>query len=171
MLNDTPDSLVADAQRLHAISVLNINIGIDRPNINDQHWIYFPENQFVFSRIGFPMNFSKSVAPEGTSSMYIEITHQPKEKLHVDEMFEKAVVDLQRCGILNKGDRILTRHVLDIHFAYVVFDQHRQAHLQNLIDYLESRNIFTAGRYGRWDYFSMEDSILSGKAAAERISL
>ena len=169
MLNDTPDSLVADAQRLHAISVLNINIGIDRPNINDQHWVYFPENQFIFSRIGFPMNFSKSVAPEGTSSMYIEITHQPKERLHVDEMFERAIVDLEKCGILKKGDRVLTRHVLDIHFAYVVFDEHRQAHLQNLIDYLESRSIFTAGRYGRWDYFSMEDSILSGKNAAERI--
>ena len=169
MLNDTPDSLVADAQRLHAISVLNINIGIDRPNINDQHWVYFPENQFIFSRIGFPMNFSKSVAPEGTSSMYIEITHQPKERLHVDEMFERAIVDLEKCGILKKGDRILTRHVLDIHFAYVVFDEHRQAHLQNLIDYLESRSIFTAGRYGRWDYYSMEDSILSGKAAADRI--
>ena len=170
MLNDTPDSFVADAQRLHAISVLNINIGIDRPNINDQHWVYFPENQFIFSRIGSPMNFSKSVAPEGTSSMYIEITHQPKERLHVDEMFERAIVDLEKCGILKKGDRILTRHALDIHFAYVVFDEHRQAHLQNLIDYLESRSIFTAGRYGRWDYFSMEDSILSGKAAADRIS-
>jgi len=51
----------------------------------------------------------------------------------------------------------------------VVFDQHRQQHLQNLIDYLESRDIFTAGRYGRWDYYSMEDSILGGKAAAEQI--
>jgi protoporphyrinogen oxidase len=169
MLNDTPDALVADAQQLHAISVLNINIGIDRPNINDQHWIYFPEDQFVFSRIGFPMNFSKAVAPEGASSMYIEITHRPDEKLNVEQMFEQAILDLERCGILKKGDRILTRHVLDIHFAYVVFDRHRQTHLQNLIDYLESRSIFSAGRYGRWDYYSMEDSILSGKAAADQI--
>jgi hypothetical protein len=51
----------------------------------------------------------------------------------------------------------------------VVFDQHRQTHLQNLIDYLASRGVYTAGRYGRWDYFSMEDSILSGKTAAECI--
>jgi protoporphyrinogen oxidase len=170
MLKDTPDSLVADAQQLHAISVLNMNVGIDRPDISNQHWIYYPEDQFVFSRVGFPMNFSKAVAPEGTSSMYIEITHQPHEKLNVEEMFERAIGDLEKCGILRKGDRVLTRHVLDIHFAYVVFDQHRQTHLQNLIDYLESRSIFTAGRYGRWDYYSMEDSILSGKAAAERIS-
>jgi protoporphyrinogen oxidase len=85
-------------------------------------------------------------------------------------MFERSVRDLQKCGILHDGDRVLTRHVLDIRFAYVVFDEHRQAHLQDLVDYLESRDIFTAGRYGRWDYYSMEDSILSGKSAAEKVA-
>jgi protoporphyrinogen oxidase len=115
------------------------------------------------------MNFSNAVAPAGTSSIYIEITHQPHEKLNINEMFERSLADLQKCGILQSGDRVLTRHVLDIRFAYVVFDEHRQAHIQDLIDYLESRDIFTAGRYGRWDYYSMEDSILSGKSAAEKV--
>jgi protoporphyrinogen oxidase len=169
MLKDTPDSLVANAQHLRAISVLNINIGIDRPGVSNQHWIYFPEDQFVFSRVGFPMNFSKSVAPEGASSIYVEITHHPGEKPELEKTFARVMSDLQKCGILRSDDRVLTRHVIDIHFAYVVFDQHRQNHLQNLIDYLESRDIFTAGRYGRWDYYSMEDSILGGKAAAERV--
>jgi protoporphyrinogen oxidase len=170
LLKDTPDDLKHSAQQLQAISVLNINVGVDRPRISDQHWIYFPENQFIFSRIGFPMNFSASVAPEGASSIYIEITHQQNEKLGIEESFERSIVDLQKCGILRADDRVLTRHVLDIKFAYVVFDEHRQKHLQNLVDYLESRSILTAGRYGRWDYFSMEDSILSGKAAADRIT-
>ena len=169
MLKNTPDHLVQAAQGLRAISVLNINLGIDRPQISNQHWIYFPEDKFIFSRVGFPMNFSKAVAPEGASSMYIEITHRPEEKLDVDAVTVRSVADLEKCGILRKGDRILTRHVIDIKFAYVVFDDHRQTHLQALIDYLESRDIYTAGRYGRWNYFSMEDSILSGKAAAERI--
>jgi protoporphyrinogen oxidase len=169
MLRDTPEKLVANARRLRAISVLNINIGIDRPGISDQHWVYFPEDQYVFSRVGFPMNFSKAVGPEGASSAYIEITHQPNDKLNVEEMFDRSLRDLQKCGILQSSDRVLTRHVLDIRFAYVVFDEHRQQHLQSLVDYLESRDIFTAGRYGRWDYYSMEDSILSGKSAAEKV--
>jgi protoporphyrinogen oxidase len=170
LLTDTPDSLKHAASRLHAISVLNLNIGVDRPQVSDQHWIYYPEDQYIFSRVGFPANFSDSVAPEGTSSMYIEITHQPDARLNVDEAFDRSISDLQKCGILDPGDKILTRHVLDIPYAYVVFDRHRQDHIQELIDYLESRDIYTAGRYGRWDYYSMEDSILSGKAAAERVS-
>jgi protoporphyrinogen oxidase len=169
MLGDTPDALRQDAEKLSAISVLNFNIGVDRAGISNQHWIYFPEDQFIFSRVGFPMNFSTSVAPEGTSSIYIEITHPSRSKPNIEEAFDRSIMDLQRCGILKPGDRILTRHMLDIEFAYVVFDVHRQARLQNLLDYLESRDIFAAGRYGRWEYFSMEDSILSGKAAAERV--
>ena len=169
IIPDAPDTLRHNARQLKAISVLNINIGVYRPKISDQHWIYFPENQFIFSRVGFPMNFSKSVAPEGASSMYIEITHHPDERLDIEETFEQCLVDLEAAGILRKDDRILTRHVIDIKCAYVVFNEHRQKHLQTLIDYLESRGIYSAGRYGRWDYFSMEDSILSGKAAAERI--
>jgi len=169
MLGDTPDALRQDAEKLSAISVLNFNIGVDRAGISNQHWIYFPEDQFIFSRVGFPMNFSTSVAPEGTSSIYIEITHPSCSKPNIEEAFDRSIRDLQRCGILKPDDRILTRHMLDIEFAYVVFDVHRQARLQNLLDYLESRDIFAAGRYGRWEYFSMEDSILSGKAAAERV--
>ena len=169
MLKGTPDDLVEAADKLHAISVLNINLGINRPNISDQHWIYFPEDRYIFSRIGFPMNFSRSVAPDGTSSIYIEITHAPDESMHIEEACERSIADLKKCGILVDSDQILTRHVLDIRFAYVVFDHHRQLHLQKLVDYLETRDIFSAGRYGRWDYYSMEDSILSGKTAAEKV--
>jgi protoporphyrinogen oxidase len=170
MLKDTPDALIAAAQKLQTISVLNINLGVNRPNISDQHWIYFPEDQYIFSRIGFPMNFSRSVAPDGSSSIYIEITHPPHHKMNVDEMLERSILDLQRCKILHNSDRVLTCHSIDIKFAYVVFDEHRQKHLKDLIAYLESREIHAAGRYGVWDYYSMEDSILSGKKAAEAIA-
>jgi UDP-galactopyranose mutase len=169
LLLDAPGTLVEHAQRLQAISVLNINVGIDRPDISDQHWIYFPEDQFIFSRAGFPMNFSSAAGPAGTSSIYIEITHRPDERLNIDDAFDRSILDLQKCGILRNSDTVLTRHVLDIKYAYVIFTEHRRKHLQTLIDYLESRDIYTAGRYGRWDYYSMEDSILSGKAASEQV--
>jgi len=170
MLKDKPDSLLAAASGLDAISVLNINVGVDRPNISDQHWIYFPEDEFVFSRVGFPMNFSKTVAPAGTSSIYIEITHHPDRRPDVEELYEKSLMDLRRCGILQPSDRILTRNVIDIKYAYVVFNEHRQRYLPDLVSYLDSNDIVTAGRYGRWDYYSMEDSILSGKRAAELVA-
>ena len=122
MLKDVPETLAGGAQGLRAISVLNINAGVDRPRISDRHWIYYPEDRFIFSRVGFPANFSESVAPEGASSMYIEITHHPHETIDIEAAFERSMAGLESCGILQKGDRILTRHVIDIPCAYVVFD-------------------------------------------------
>jgi len=170
LLKDTPDSLRHAASLLRAVGVYNINIGVDRPNVSDQHWVYFPEGQFIFSRVGFPMNFSRAVAPEGTSSLYIEITYPQGRRPDPEEAYARSIEGLERCGILHAGDRILTRVDIDIKTAYIVFDEHRQKHLTELIEYLESRDIHTAGRYGRWDYYSMEDSIRSGKAIADRIA-
>jgi protoporphyrinogen oxidase len=170
LLADVPDNLRDLSRGLRAVSVLNFNIGIDRPGVSDRHWIYFPEHEYVFSRVGFPTNFSDAVAPPNTSSMYIEITRAADERIDVEAAFERAISDLHRCGILQREDRILTRNVIDIRCAYIVFDQHRQKHLADLIAYLEHRGIYSVGRYGRWDYYSMEDSILSGKSAADAIS-
>lgn len=170
LLKGAPDKLKDAANRLRVISVLNLNVGVDRAKISDKHWLYFPEDEFVFSRVGFPANFSPNVAPAGASSMYIEITHRPNEKLSVEEMFERSMKDLQKCGVVAKDDKVLTLNVIDINYAYVVFDELRQAHINPLIEYLESRSIFPAGRFGCWDYYSMEDSILSGKKAADAIA-
>ena len=170
LLRKPPDNLLAAARGLKAIAILNINIGVDREHISDKHWIYFPEDKFVFSRVGFPTNFSSSAGPAGTSSAYIEITHDPAEPQDVEALYERSIQDLNSCGILTPDDSILTRHVIRIPHAYVVFDHHRQSCLQDLIHYLKTRDIHTAGRYGLWDYYSMEDSILSGKAAAETIT-
>jgi protoporphyrinogen oxidase len=169
LIEGAPGDLRAAAEALQVISVLNFNIGVARPGISDQHWLYFPEDRFVFSRAGFPMNFSRSVAPEGASSVYIEITYRHGQRPNLEESLERCYAGLRDCGVLLPDDRILTVNTLDIPFAYVVFDRNREKYLASLIQYLESQSIFPAGRYGRWDYFSMEDSILSGKTAAEAI--
>jgi protoporphyrinogen oxidase len=167
LLTDAPDELRAAAKKLRAISVLNFNIGVDRPNISNKHWVYYPENEYIFSRIGFPSNFSDTLSPPNTSSIYIEITYGRGQRPNVEAAYEQAIIDLHKCGILQKGDGILTRNMIDIQTAYIIFDQNRLESIEKLIGYLASRDIYTAGRYGKWDYYSMEDSILSGKAAAE----
>jgi protoporphyrinogen oxidase len=171
LLEEAPDRLRNAARRLQAISILDINIGVDRPDVSDQHWLYFPERKHVFTRVGFPMNFSEDAGPPGASSLYIEITHKPEAPPPIETAYSEAVESLIECGILRREDRILTRNVIPIPYAYVVFDRHRQTWLPSLVQYLADRDIVVAGRYGDWDYYSMEDTILSGKRAAERIAV
>jgi hypothetical protein len=39
-----------------------------------------------------------------------------------------------------------------------------------VLDYLSGNGIQVAGRYGRWEYSSMEDALLSGREAARKLT-
>jgi UDP-galactopyranose mutase len=43
--------------------------------------MYFPEPEYLFYRVGFPMNFSSAVVPAGCSSMYVEVAVLPDESI------------------------------------------------------------------------------------------
>ena len=58
----------------------------------------------------------------------------------------------------------------EIPFAYVIFDQNYERCRKIIFDYLAGQKILTGGRWGGWGYGGMEDALLDGRAAAERIS-
>src|SRR5208283_2237038 len=60
---------------LKSTTVYNLNIGIDRPNIDQgRHWVYYPEAKYPFYRIGFCNSFNPTAGPDGTSSISVEIS-------------------------------------------------------------------------------------------------
>ncbi len=59
--------------------------------------------------------------------------------------------------------------MVDIKYAYVVFDRHYRAATDAIRGWLEARGIINIGRYGGWEYSSMEDAILAGKRTAEML--
>lgn len=168
-IKDCPVRIREAAKGLKYTSVYNINIGIDRDGISEKHWVYFPEREFPFYRVGFPMNFSKNIVPSGMSSIYIEVSHNPRETIR-DEMLHKKVINgLRKCSILKPGDRIVVSDIQDIHCAYVIYDRHRQKVLPAIHEYLNKNDIYSIGRYGTWEYSPMEAAILQGREVAERV--
>ena len=75
-LKGTDSSLLAAAaDNLRCNSVVNFNFGINRPDLSDKHWIYFPEKEYPFYRLGFGHNFSEHMTPPDCSSLYGEFAH------------------------------------------------------------------------------------------------
>ncbi|PIE34945.1 protoporphyrinogen oxidase [candidate division KSB3 bacterium] len=171
LLQNIPESIRNAADHLRYISVYDINIGVNRPYISDQHWSYFPEPEFIFYRIGFPMNFSKNVVPEGCSSMYVEVSALPHEEYAEETLLEQVYDGLYRCGLLKKTDEILVADVLRLDCAYVIHDLYRSRALATILPCLEQYKISSIGRYGAWEYNSMEGAILAGKQIAKRLRL
>lgn len=169
LLDRVPDGVREATDNLRYVSVLNINLGIDRANISDRHWIYFPEVDFIFYRVGFTSNFSPHMAPEGKSSIYTEISYSPKEPVDRDKALARVIKDLIEARIIDSAREISVRQILDLKYAYVIMDHNHEEALRIIQKFLRTNNIHSIGRYGGWDYLSMEDSILAARQAAQEI--
>ena len=166
---DVPTALKEAAEALRWVSVSNINLAVAREQVSDKHWVYFPEPEYPFYRAGFPMNFAPFLGRPGCSSIYVEMSHWPKETRSTEQLIKMARQGLERAGILEPDDELVVADAKDLYYAYVLFDKHRQRAIPALLAELERRGIYSIGRYGRWEHTSMEDAIAQGKQLAERL--
>jgi protoporphyrinogen oxidase len=147
-----------------------LNLGIDRPDIADgEHWIYFPDDDTPFYRVGFPSNFSETVAPAGASSMYVEFGLRRDEAFDPKRLETQALAALRREKILHESDRILARDWVRVDPGYVIFDKARQEVMARVEPGLARHGVHLIGRYGAWTYSYMERALLDGLELAAKI--
>jgi len=165
-----PFDLAPQADRLDWSVVACWNIGIDRADVGDgDHWIYFPDADAPFYRVGFPTNFSDGVAPPGTSSMYVEFGLRRGQQPDLKAMETAALDALRREGVLRDGDNVVVGDWIVIDPGYVIFDRDRQDVMARVPPALEKLGVHLAGRYGAWTYSYMERAILDGLEVAEAL--
>jgi len=149
-------------------SLVVFNLGFSgRPRLG-RHWIYFPGKEVPFFRVGFPHNFSACAAPRGRGSLYAEVSYAPGRKPDMKRLRREVLRGLHTAGILGGKSRICAEDALDLQYAYPVYDRAYAASRKRIIAWLRGGDVLLCGRYGGWNYFSMEDAILDGMSAAER---
>ena len=169
MTVDAPDDVRAAAEQLLCTSVRCINLGVRRPDIGPGHWVYFYDQEIPFFRISFPSKFAPSNAPAGCSSVSCEIAYSHRKPLVEEGLVQRTLDALMRTGILNAEDEIVVQEVMDIPYAYVVFDFQRQQALDVIHPWMESAGLVPCGRFGEWGYHWSFEAIESGKRAAARV--
>jgi UDP-galactopyranose mutase len=168
-LHDPPEEVVKAAGALIYNSLVCVNIGVRTPEIIDKHWLYFPEEDLIFNRISFPMNFSEHSTPGDASSLLVEVTHR-EDSLDLEKVRDRVMDDLINTGILEEEDVIEVCDTSAFKYAYVIYDLDHAKNVRIIHDYLERVNVVPIGRFGEWEYFNMDKAILSGRNAASRIS-
>lgn len=170
MARGVPQALRRLGGKLRFVNVLNFNLGLRGEKRCESHWVYFPEKEFVFYRVGFPSNFAPALAPRGHSTAYVEVSYRPGERLRVRDLYRRVVEGLKRWGVVKREGDIAMVDAQRIEPAYVLFDGARRGAVERLRDFFEKHDAASLGRYGQWDYLSMEDSLNIGRAAAERLA-
>lgn len=146
-----------------------VNLGIDRENISDKHWIYYYEDTFPFHRLSLPANFSPDTVPPGKSAIAAEVAFSKHRPLDADTAVEKTIEALRAARLILEDDTIELVHTEKILPAYVIYDLDHARNVETIRSWLGENDIWNVGRFGEWQYFNMDHSMRSGRRAAEEI--
>jgi protoporphyrinogen oxidase len=167
--------LPTDAEQSPYTSVLVLNVGaVPGPACPDQHWLYIPDSRSGFHRVGFYSNVDLSFLPfsarttRARTSLYVERSYANGTKptqAEIDRYTEDVVSELQSWGFIHDVE------VLDPTWIEVAYtwshpgsDWRRQA-----LEALRRHGIQQAGRYGRWEFQGIAESIREGLAAGRAL--
>ncbi|MBJ6765372.1 FAD-dependent oxidoreductase [Myxococcaceae bacterium JPH2] len=163
-----PESVQAAAKQLRATTVTYVCVAARGANRQPWHWIYLPESEFHSYRIGSPSAVFAPLAPPDTATFSVEYSHHGS--LSLADAEAKAVEDLLRSQMIHSADDILFARAREIPNAYVLYDDAYGPAKSEVVRFLDQAGIHTAGRYGQWEYSSMEDAILAGRAVARTLN-
>ena len=161
-----PSAVRAAASALRWVKVLCVNLGVRDPAATHGHWVYVPERSYPFFRTGFLSNVSAAAAPKGCASVFVETSFPSAARINIPEEVRRAIGGLRRMGVLRPGREPEVVEPVLLDPAYVVFDHVRDAAVRGVRQHLRGKGVFTAGRYGAWDYCGMEASMADGIRAA-----
>jgi protoporphyrinogen oxidase len=169
LLSDVPEAVTEAASRLRSTHLHYFDLGLSVPNPNPYHWIYVPESKYPFYRVGCYSHFSEKLAPPGKSSLYVELVDRRTQ--NPERALAGVLAGLRELGLVRHERDVELWRLRTIEHAYVIYDHHYRAALDVIEPFLASHRLISSGRYGAWNYSSMEDALLMGRQAARDAQL
>jgi protoporphyrinogen oxidase len=152
-------------------SVLVLNLGAVRgPRRPDVHWLYIPHTRAGFHRVGFYSNVDKGFLPRTDRdtnrkvSLYVERAfpggRRPSEA-ETAAYAASVVAELQEWGFIGAAEVV---HPTWIEVAYT-WTRPGSRWRESAMARLESCGIFAVGRFARWVFQGIADSLRDGFTA------
>jgi protoporphyrinogen oxidase len=138
--------------------VLVFNLGFDRKGPGGVHWIYYPDRERVFYRIGFYDNIFET----DRMSLYVEMGFPTGDTIDPPSARAQVLEDLRREGLVT-DHQLVAEHQVVLDPAYVHITGASQAEQQRLAARLGEHGVHSIGRYGGWTYCSIEDNMVEAR--------
>jgi protoporphyrinogen oxidase len=152
-------------------SVLVVNIGASRGQACPQdHWLYLPRSEAGFHRVGFYSNVDVSFLPAAARragdriSLYVERSFrggQRPAEAALEGYCAQVVEELRDWGFIERAEAV---HATWIDVAYT-WSWPGSRWAAEALQLLEEKDIYQIGRYGRWRFQGIVDSIRDGFVA------
>ena len=148
--------------------VLVFNLGFDSKGPEGIHWIYYPQRDLAFYRVGFYDN----IFGTPRMSLYVELGYPSGVRIDAEQLHAartRVLADLRRAGVIDRQQLVSEHHVV-LDPAYVHITQASLASVAEHKALLALRGVYSAGRYGSWTYCSIEDNIIEARELAARFN-
>ena len=157
------------AESLSYNQVLVFTLGFNKKSsLLNEHWLYIPSKDCNYYRIGFYDN----ILNQDKLSMYVEIGYNKDAKItdeEINKQLKLTLENLHKQKIIDDDTNLVEYVSIVMNPAYVHINSETDKKVKQYFRELETKNVYSIGRYGGWTYCSMEDSMLMAKDVAEKI--
>jgi len=140
-----------------------VSIGFCKPDLIKDLWCYIYDDDIYASRFYSPSLKSSDNCPSGCSSIQFEIYENSavKKGYANDELIRNCVYALEKMDLAVADDIIVT-DVRVAEYGNVVFCKGMESVRDQIKEWLDSRGVALAGRFGEWDYLWSNQAMVSG---------
>jgi len=149
-------------------SVLVLNIGaVKGRQCPKDHWLYTPDAKSGFHRVGFYSNVDRSFLPASARksadrvSIYVEKAFADGTRLskpRLKKYSDSVVAELQEWGFIQAAE-VVDPTWIEVAYTWAWPESNWK---KWAMSELENHGIFQVGRYGRWEFRGIADSIQDG---------
>jgi protoporphyrinogen oxidase len=175
MRGDVPDDVRRQAARLRHSGSHIVGVGLRQPAPSKKCWMYFPEDNAPFYRVTYLSNYSPEVVPDVSRnySLLAEVSYSEFKPGNRDTVIEQTVQGMVNTRLLSEQDRgdIMDTFLIERDYTYPTPSLERDAALAVLHPWLESRDVYSRGRFGAWRYEvgNMDHSVAQGVEWVNRV--
>ena len=148
--------------------VLVFNMGFDRKGLEGVNWVYYPDTEVCFYRVGFYDN----IFGTDRMSIYVELGY-PRDAVideaEVERMRLRVLEDLKAVGVVDEHE-LVSWHSVTLDPAYVHITRVSIDDVAQKRAMLAERGVHSLGRYGGWTYCAIEDNIVEARELADRFN-
>jgi protoporphyrinogen oxidase len=147
---------------------------IDRPSITRSATVYFPDKEFMFTRLYEPKNRSNYMSPATQTSLIMEIPCQYDSEfweMKEGDLINRVILKLCEIGWIRK-EEVVDALVHTMHNAYPVLTLDYEDKLAELFRYLKRfSNLAFTGRSSKFAYIHLHDSMQSGREIVDNYKI
>lgn len=134
-----------------------LNFGVKTlPIYKGKTWVYYPQGELSFYRLGFYSNVEPLLAPQEYTSMYVEVSplnfSTREEAL---DLIPQVIQDLKKVGMIENEEDIIVQSPIYIPHNYCFSNKD----VEQIREILSRFGIYSIGRYGSWHWSSMHEDM------------